>query len=335
MPKNNNKLVAFTTLLALCVVVFGAYVRLSDAGLGCPDWPGCYGYFGPPTSVNELSDVSKMFPDQPVDAKKAWTEMVHRYLATALGFLIFILFCLSIRNKLSQQPTPTADNKTKLAAVLFLLVVFQGLLGMWTVTLKVHPMIVLAHLAGGMSTLALLFYFYKKLTPSNLPVVKTKKISVALLLGFFLLIIQIMLGGWTSSNYAALGCPDLPFCYGQLWPDNMDFSMAFWYWQSFGINYEGGLLPPPAKTAIHFTHRIGAVITLLVLSALGAQYLRNSSRNIRAAAWYFLVALITQFVLGIIMVWSSINIVLATMHNGFAALLLLSFVNLLYALKHR
>ena len=335
MPKNNNKLVAFTTLLALCVVVFGAYVRLSDAGLGCPDWPGCYGYFGPPTSVNELSDVSKMFPDQPVDAKKAWTEMVHRYLATALGFLIFILFCLSIRNKLSQQPTPTADNKTKLAAVLFLLVVFQGLLGMWTVTLKVHPMIVLAHLAGGMSTLALLFYFYKKLTPSNLPVVKTKKISVALLLGFFLLIIQIMLGGWTSSNYAALGCPDLPFCYGQLWPDNMDFSMAFWYWQSFGINYEGGLLPPPAKTAIHFTHRIGAVITLLVLSALGAQYLRNSSRNIRAAAWYFLAALITQFVLGIIMVWSSINIVLATMHNGFAALLLLSFINLLYALKHR
>ena len=335
MPKNNNKLVAFTTLLALCVVVFGAYVRLSDAGLGCPDWPGCYGYFGPPTSVNELSDVSKMFPDQPVDAKKAWTEMVHRYLATALGFLIFILFCLSIRNKLSQQPTPTADNKTKLATVLFLLVVFQGLLGMWTVTLKVHPMIVLAHLAGGMSTLALLFYFYKKLTPSNLPVVKTKKISVALLLGFFLLIIQIMLGGWTSSNYAALGCPDLPFCYGQLWPDNMDFSMAFWYWQSFGINYEGGLLPPPAKTAIHFTHRIGAVITLLVLSALGAQYLRNSSRNIRAAAWYFLAALITQFVLGIIMVWSSINIVLATAHNGLAALLLLSFVNLLYTLKQR
>ena len=335
MPKNNNKLVAFTTLLALCVVVFGAYVRLSDAGLGCPDWPGCYGYFGPPSSPGELSDASKMFPDQPVDAKKAWTEMVHRYLATALGFLIFILFCLSIRNKPSQQPTPTADNKTKLATVLFLLVVFQGLLGMWTVTLKVHPMIVLAHLAGGMSTLALLFYFYKKLTPSNLPVVKTKKISVALLLGFFLLIIQIMLGGWTSSNYAALGCPDLPFCYGQLWPDNMDFSMAFWYWQSFGINYEGGLLPPPAKTAIHFTHRIGAVITLLVLSALGAQYLRNSSRNIRAAAWYFLAALITQFVLGIIMVWSSINIVLATMHNGFAALLLLSFVNLLYALKHR
>ena len=335
MPKNNNKLVAFTTLLALCVVVFGAYVRLSDAGLGCPDWPGCYGYFGPPTSVNELSDVSKMFPDQPVDAKKAWTEMVHRYLATALGFLIFILFCLSIRNKLSQQPTPTADNKTKLATVLFLLVVFQGLLGMWTVTLKVHPMIVLAHLAGGMSTLALLFYFYKKLTPSSFPVVKTKKISVPVLLGFFLLIIQIMLGGWTSSNYAALGCPDLPFCYGQLWPDNMDFSMAFWNWQSFGINYEGGLLSPPAKTAIHFTHRIGAVITLLVLSALGAQCLRNSSRNIRAAAWYFLVALITQFVLGIIMVWSSINIVLATMHNGFAALLLLSFVNLLYALKHR
>jgi cytochrome c oxidase assembly protein subunit 15 len=335
MPKHNKKLVAFTLLLAFCVVVFGAYVRLSDAGLGCPDWPGCYGYFGPPTSVNELSDAGELFPNLPVDAKKAWTEMVHRYLATTLGFLIFILFCLGIKNRSAEQQQNTVDNLTMLVTFLLFLVVFQGLLGMWTVTLKVHPIIVLAHLVGGMSTLALLFYFYKILTPSNLPVVKTKKISVALLLGFFLLIIQIMLGGWTSSNYAALGCPDLPFCYGQLWPDNMDFSAAFWNWQSFGINYEGGLLPPPAKTAIHFTHRIGAVITLLVLSALVAQYLRNSSRNIRAAAWYFLTALITQFVLGIIMVWSSINIVLATMHNGFAALLLLSFINLLYALKHR
>jgi len=335
MPKNNNKLVALTTLLAFCVVVFGAYVRLSDAGLGCPDWPGCYGYFGAPTSVNELSDASKMFPDQPVDAKKAWTEMVHRYLATALGFLIFVLFCLSIRNKLGQQQTPTADNKTKLATVLFLLVVFQGLLGMWTVTLKVHPMIVLAHLSGGMSTLALLFYFCKTTAPSSLPVAQTKKITGVMLIGFFLLILQIMLGGWTSSNYAALGCPDLPLCYGQLWPENMDFKTAFWSWQSFGNNYEGGLLPPPAKTAIHFTHRVFAVIVLLVLSALGIRHLRNSSRKTRVAAQYFLAILITQFVLGVVMVWSSINIVLATAHNGFAALLLLSFINLLYNLKHR
>mgnify|MGYP001229947431 CR=1 FL=1 len=336
MPNNNNKLVAFTTLLAFCVVVFGAYVRLSDAGLGCPDWPGCYGYFGPPASVNELSDASKMFPDQPVDAKKAWTEMIHRYLATALGFLIFILFCLGIRNRLSkQQKTTAAGNTTKLATGLFLLVVFQGLLGMWTVTLKVHPMIVLAHLVGGMSTLALLFYFYKKTTPSSFPVAQAKKISGVLFFGFALLVFQIMLGGWTSSNYAALGCPDLPLCYGQLWPENMDFTTAFWSWQSFGNNYEGGLLPPPAKTAIHFTHRVFAVIVLLILFALGGRYLRNPSRKIRIASQYFLAALITQFVLGAIMVWSSINIVLATAHNAFAALLLLSFINLLYNLKHR
>ena len=336
MPKHNKKLVAFTALLAFSVAVFGSYVRLSDAGLGCPDWPGCYGYFGPPNSPSELADTQKLFPDQPFNSTKAWIEMVHRYLATALGFLILILFCLGIRNKLGkQQKTTVVGNNTKLATVLFLLVVFQGLLGMWTVTLKVHPMIVLAHLMGGMSTLALLFYFYKKLTPSSLPVDKNKKITGALLLGFVLLIIQIMLGGWTSSNYAALGCPDIPLCYGQLWPDNMDLSTAFWSWQSFGNNYEGGLLPPPAKTAIHFTHRVGAVITLLALSALGVQYLRNSSRDIRTAAQYFLAALVTQFVLGIVMVWSSINIVLATAHNAFAALLLLSFINLLYNLKHR
>ena len=335
MLKHNKKLVAFTTLLAFCVVVFGAYVRLSDAGLGCPDWPGCYGYFGPPSSPGELADTEKLFPDQPFNSTKAWTEMVHRYLATTLGFLILILFYFGIKNRSSVQQTTNTDNKIMLPTVLLLLVVFQGLLGMWTVTLKVHPMIVLAHLVGGMSTLALLFYFYKKLTSSSLPVDKTKKITGALLIGFILLIIQIMLGGWTSSNYAALGCPDIPLCYGQLWPDNMDFSTAFWSWQSFGSNYEGGLLPPSAKTAIHFTHRIGAVITLLVLSALGIQYLRSTSANIRTAAQYLLGALITQFVLGIIMVWSSINIVLATAHNGFAALLLLSFINLLYALKQR
>ncbi len=334
MPKHNKKLVAFTTLLAFSVAVFGSYVRLSDAGLGCPDWPGCYGYFGPPNSPSELADTQKLFPDRPFNSTKG-IEMVHRYLATALGFLILILFYFGIKNRSDKQPSTNSDNKTTLLTVLLLLVIFQGLLGMWTVTLKVHPMIVLAHLMGGMSTLALLFYFYKKLTPSNFPIDKTKKITGALLIGFVLLIIQIMLGGWTSSNYAALGCPDIPLCYGQLWPDNMDFSTAFWSWQSFGNNYEGGLLPPPAKTAIHFTHRVGAVITLLALSALGIQYLRNASREIRIAAQYFLAALVTQFVLGIVMVWSSINIVLATAHNAFAALLLLSFINLLYTLKHR
>ena len=335
MPKHNKKLVAFTTLLAFSVAVFGSYVRLSDAGLGCPDWPGCYGYFGPPNSPSELADTQKLFPDQPFNSTKAWIEMVHRYLATALGFLILILFYFGIKNRPDKKPSTNSYNKTTLLTVLLLLVIFQGLLGMWTVTLKVHPMIVLAHLMGGMSTLALLFYFYKKLTPSNFPIDKTKKITGALLFGFVLLIIQIMLGGWTSSNYAALGCPDIPLCYGQLWPDNMDFSTAFWSWQSFGNNYEGGLLPPPAKTAIHFTHRVGAVITLLALSALGIQYLRNASREIRIASQYFLAALVTQFVLGIVMVWSSINIVLATAHNAFAAILLLSFINLLYTLKHR
>ena len=335
MPKHNKKLVAFTTLLAFSVAVFGSYVRLSDAGLGCPDWPGCYGYFGPPNSPSELADTQKLFPDQPFNSTKAWIEMVHRYLATALGFLILILFYFGIKNRPDKHPSTNTNNKTTLLTVLLLLVIFQGLLGMWTVTLKVHPMIVLAHLVGGMSTLALLFYFYKKLTPSNFPIDKTKKITGALLFGFVLLIIQIMLGGWTSSNYAALGCPDIPLCYGQLWPDNMDFSTAFWSWQSFGNNYEGGLLPPPAKTAIHFTHRVGAVITLLALSALGIQYLRNASREIRIASQYFLAALVTQFVLGIVMVWSSINIVLATAHNAFAAILLLSFINLLYTLKHR
>lgn len=328
MP-HTKKITLTAIVLAFIVIVFGAYVRLTDAGLGCPDWPGCYGFFSVPESNESLLEVEKNFPGQIVESGKAWREMIHRYIASTLGFLIVIIFAVYLSRKKQHRE----QEKTNLPLYLLLLVIFQGLLGMWTVTLKVHPLIVSAHLVGGLSTLSLLFYYYKKQSTQQ-PTTK-QKLSGFILLGFCFLIIQILLGGWTSTNYAALGCPDIPLCYGQLWPDTMDFQKGFLSWQSFGKNYEGGLLTPPARTAIHFTHRLGAVVVFFVLGAIGLKYLSNSNQQIKIAASYFLVALVTQLIIGIVMVWSSINLSLATAHNAFAAILLLSFINLLYSLKHR
>ena len=324
----SKKITLIAIVLAFIVIVFGAYVRLTDAGLGCPDWPGCYGFFGVPESSESLLEVEKTFPGQVVESGKAWREMIHRYIASTLGFLILILFGLS----LSQKRKSSDHSKTRLPLYLLMLVVFQGLLGMWTVTLKVHPVIVSAHLIGGLSTLSLLFYYYKKL---NTVSTVTKRLNGLVVLGFCFLGIQILLGGWTSTNYAALGCPDLPLCYGQIWPDNMDFKTGFLSWQSFGENYEGGLLTPPARTAIHFTHRMGAIVALFLLGGIGIKYLSHNHEPVQSAAKYFLAALIIQLMIGVVMVWTSINLSLATAHNAFAAILLLSFINLLYSIKYR
>ena len=324
----NKKITLTAIVLAFVVIVFGAYVRLTDAGLGCPDWPGCYGFFGVPESSESLLEVEKTFPGQVVESGKAWREMIHRYIASTLGFLILILFGLS----LSQKRKSGDHRKTRLPFYLLMLVIFQGLLGMWTVTLKVHPAIVSAHLIGGLSTLSLLFFYYKKLNTIN-PTIE--RLNGFVVLGFCFLIIQILLGGWTSTNYAALACPDLPLCYGQIWPDNMDFKTGFLSWQSFGENYEGGLLPPPARTAIHFTHRMGAIVALFLLGSIGIKYLSHKHKPVQSAAKYFLVALIIQLMIGVVMVWTSINLSLATAHNAFAAILLLSFINLLYSIKYR
>ena len=324
----SKKITLIAIILAFIVIVFGAYVRLTDAGLGCPDWPGCYGFFGVPESSESLLEVEKAFPGQVVESGKAWREMIHRYIASTLGFLILVLFALS----LSQRKKQGDQTVTRLPFYLLILVAFQGLLGMWTVTLKVHPVIVSAHLIGGLSTLSLLFYYYKKLNTVNAVI---ERLNGFVVLGFCFLIIQILLGGWTSTNYAALGCPDLPFCYGQIWPDNMDFKTGFLSWQSFGENYEGGLLSPPARTAIHFTHRLGAVVAFFLLGGIGLKYLKDNHQAVKSAAKYFLAALIIQLTIGVVMVWTSVNLSFATAHNAFAAILLLSFINLLYSIKYR
>ena len=317
----------FTILLALCVIVFGAYVRLTDAGLGCPDWPGCYGFVTVPQTAEDYLSVEENFPGEIVDEGKAWREMIHRYIASLLGFLILLMF---LKDFFSFRKDKGSLKDLKLSGALLALVIFQGMLGMWTVTLKVHPLVVTAHLIGGLTTLSLLFFYYRSIEMDSEKFVSAPNV---LFVGLSILILQIILGGWTSTNYAALGCPDLPLCYGEVWPSNMDFEEGFLKWQEVGVNYEGGQLSPSGRTAIHFVHRLGAIVALIALGLIGLRYLKHTSDRVRGASILMLIALSAQLAIGILMVWFGIPLFLATAHNAFAALLLLSFINLLYTVK--
>ena len=317
----------FTILLALCVIVFGAYVRLTDAGLGCPDWPGCYGFVTVPQTAEDYLSVEENFPGEIVDEGKAWREMIHRYIASLLGFLILLMF---LKDFFSFRKDEGSLKDLKLSGALLALVIFQGMLGMWTVTLKVHPLVVTAHLIGGLTTLSLLFFYYRSIETDSEKFISAPNV---LFVGLSILILQIILGGWTSTNYAALGCPDLPLCYGEVWPSNMDFEEGFLKWQEVGVNYDGGQLFASGRTAIHFVHRLCAIVALIALGLLGLRYLKHTSDRVRGASILMLIALSAQLAIGILMVWFGIPLFLATAHNAFAALLLLSFINLLYTVK--
>jgi cytochrome c oxidase assembly protein subunit 15 len=318
------------TILALCVVVLGAFVRLSDAGLGCPDWPGCYGRIAVPESAAHVKQADAAYPGRPVQPAKAWKEMIHRYFAGTLGLLILALAILAVAHR--------RERGQQLALPLFLvvLVIFQALLGMWTVTLLLKPLVVLGHLLGGMSTLALLWWMYQRHTAALSPLqpVAAPGLKRWALLGLVILVVQIALGGWTSSNYAALACTQFPTCInGQWWP-HMDFKNAFVLWRGLGINYEYGVLDSPARVAIHMVHRIGALVTFLYLGGFGIWTLvKAGSRRVRAVAGFLLVALVLQVSLGISNVVFSLPLPVAVAHNGVAALLLLTLVTLNHQLR--
>ncbi|MCU7797267.1 MAG: COX15/CtaA family protein, partial [Candidatus Thiodiazotropha sp. (ex Myrtea spinifera)] len=264
------RLAIFTCLLAFSVVLVGAYVRLSDAGLGCPDWPGCYGELVVPVQATTFQQDNNDY-SRPLHVGKAWKEMIHRYLAGSLGIFILSLAILAwLNRKSTAQPL-------LLPTLLLLLVILQAALGMWTVTLLVKPAIVTAHLLGGFATFVLLWLLALKLRPvDSLHTLSTSLLTRRfILLSLFVLIIQITLGGWTSTNYAALGCSEFPTCYdGQWWPD-MDFKEAFVIWRGLGVNYEFGVLENDARSAIHMTHRIGALATLITLGLLAIWLLRK------------------------------------------------------------
>ena len=315
-----RRLALLGTALALIVVILGAWVRLSAAGLGCPDWPGCYGHLTVDQAARNVDSINAAFPERPFVYHKAIKEMVHRYFASGLGLLILGLAVLAWRNRADpQQPV-------KLPLLLVALVILQGLLGMWTVTLLLKPLIVVLHLLGGLSTLSLLGWLAIDPAPAaSAQPIGLKRLA---LLGLAVLGLQISLGGWTSSNYAALACPDFPTCQNALWPQ-MDVQDAFVLWRGLGIDYEGGVLDHPARVAIHFVHRLGALLTALLVGWLALSAWRISpTPAVRMAGLMVGIALVLQLILGPLMVMRGLPLLLATAHNGMAAILLLCVVRL-------
>ncbi|HEY3851411.1 MAG TPA: COX15/CtaA family protein [Steroidobacteraceae bacterium] len=299
------------TLLAFCVVVLGAWVRLTDAGLGCPDWPGCYGHVFPEGSTHHFA--------------RAVHEMVHRYFASTLGLIIASLLGLALVNR--RDP----DQPVAPAAVLFVVVCLQGLLGMKTVTLLLQPLIVTAHLLGGLTTLAILRWL--SITPERRGLARSEAgLTTFAVVASAVLAVQIFLGGWTSTNYAAVACPDLPTCQRSFWP-SMDFKDAFVLWRGLGIDYEGGVLANPARVAIHFTHRLGAVVAGLTLLSLGVMVtMRARNRHLKIIGYVLILAVLVQIALGLSVVHWGVPLPVATLHNAGAAFLVLVMVTLVRAL---
>ena len=248
------------SLFTLVVISVGAWVRLTHAGLGCPDWPGCYGILGTPTSDIELAEAKKLYPDAVIDTGKAWREMLHRYLAGTLGIFIFYVSYLTLKY---------AKHVPKLLPIsLIVLIIVQSLMGMFTVTELVKPTIVTIHLVLGITTATLLLWNSFKIYNFTIDVRVDKKLTKLIILCTFALIVQIILGGWTSTNYASLACTDFPKCSDEWWPSNMNYSDAFTIINLPDINYELAPLAYNAKLAIHFAHRFGALILTILFSLL-------------------------------------------------------------------
>jgi len=325
-----RRLALLGALLCFGVVVLGGYTRLSNSGLGCPDWPGCFGHIAPSGSAAQYATAA--------DVRKAWVEMTHRYFAGTLGLIALAIAVLSIIARRAR------GVRVWFALTLLVLIVFQALLGMFTVTWLLKPLIVTGHLLGGLTTFGMLSWLYLSMRAQARGVDGTSVLDgnrlvesggrARLFAGLALaaLVLQVFLGGWTSSNYAALACPDVPKCQNQ-WVPEADYQDAFVLWRGLGINYAGGVLDHPARVAIHFTHRVGALLatTLLLLAAFFS--LRGLGSAPRWAALAVIGALALQISIGVFMVLRAFPLELAAAHNAGAALLVGTTVLLNRALR--
>ena len=317
-----RRIARIASLLGLIVVVVGAWVRLTDAGLGCPDWPGCYGHMSPAQAAGDAAAINAANPDRPFEYQKALNEMVHRYIAGTLGLLIIGLAAFSVWNR--RDPA----QPRVLPWILLATVLLQGLLGMWTVTLLLKPLIVTLHLLGGLTTVSLLWWL--SLTPEHREIkAAERKVRRLAIVTMAFVALQVSLGGWTSTNYAAAACTEFPKCQESWWPQ-MDFKNAFRLWRGLGIDYEGGVLDAPARVAIHYTHRLGAYVVIVLLITLGlAARRRAQTFPLRAAGLGVLVALTLQMLIGMNLIWQGWPLWLGTAHNAGAAVTVLAMVTLL------
>lgn len=313
-------------ILALMVVMLGAYTRLTDAGLGCPDWPGCYGRMVLPTAQAGLSHAQAQYPTVALEAEKAWTEMVHRYAAGTLGLLILIIFIRTVIVSRGSHQIPKV-----VPGFLMVLVIFQALLGMWTVTLKLLPVVVMGHLLGGILIFASLCYFRWQISEVNV----ANLYSWRKWIGFaaFILLMQVALGGWVSSNYAGIACVGFPACNGVWWP-MLHLTDGFNLLSPVGANYQGGLLDIDARITIQFIHRLGAIVTAAVVLILSVFIIaKSTSRPIKSISFVAIGLVLIQFMLGILNVVYLLPLGVAVAHNGVAAILFATLISMFYLAK--
>ncbi|RUL73698.1 COX15/CtaA family protein [Dyella choica] len=367
MALRTRKIIPYLAVLAAVfafgLVMFGAFVRLSNAGLSCPDWPTCYGKASWPHHEQAVAAANLAFPDRPYEATKAWREQVHRMLAGTLGVLVMLLALLAARRDrlvmlaivlsavfaavgvtlyLHGERTwssglaslaillPTAGafwlserDSSKMSVLALGVIIFQAMLGMWTVTLLLKPIVVMGHLLGGMTTFGLLAYAALRCNGFGSPDNRHASLRTAVTFGIVLLACQIALGGWTSANYAALACgTDFPTCLGQ-WAPPTDFHQGFVLSREIGVNYEGGVLDMAARSAIQIAHRIGALVVFGYLTWLAYRLLRG---GFRFGGLAVAVVLVVQVLLGISNVQFGLPLPVATLHNGGAALLLFTLL---------
>ncbi|MGF1773660.1 COX15/CtaA family protein [Vibrio wakamikoensis] len=345
-------LVRASLVFTVIVIAMGAYTRLADAGLGCPDWPGCYGQLTVPSSKVAVVVANTLYPERAVEPYKAWLEMIHRYLAGGLGLMVFAITAIGLSKR-------RRELGIVLPISLSLVIVFQAALGMWTVTLKLMPIVVMGHLLGGFTMFSLLFFTYLKLRPKievrranttdeacnadmafepkvvdkpatqTLPTLVSSRLKILALVALFVTVLQIMLGGWTSSNYAAVVCTALPICEGN-WAQYLDFKTAFTP-VHFGFDdYEFGVLEYPARMTIHVTHRIGAIVVAFVVGLLAFRLWRYPHPAIRKVGVTLAVLLTLQLMLGLSNVVFHLPLPVAVLHNLGAAFLLLSLIHTNY-----
>ena len=375
--RHYHRLAWAAVLLALCVIVFGGFVRLSNAGLSCPDWPTCYGKATWPTLDHEIASANESY-ERAVEVSKAWREQFHRHIAALLGVFVLVLALLAARRQklgiasvlgasalvalsipiymgiegrfasnhmlsvalfivaelmlLAHALRGTHGDASRFSALLLMVIIFQAVLGMWTVIWLVKPVIVMAHLLGGLLTLSMLTWLaFKTMPGSALVLAEAPRLRRLLWIGLVLLVVQIALGGWTSANYAALACgTDFPTCLGQWWPAQ-DYREGFVLWRGIGVDYEGGVLDGAARVAIQMSHRIMALLVVGHLLVVGLRMVRTPGLVFWGVV--LLVLLSAQVALGISNVVLGLPLWVATAHNAGAALLLFTVVGLLARLR--
>ena len=321
-----RKLVWVTVFLTFDLIMFGAFTRLTDSGLGCPDWPGCYGHANPFQAHADISAAEAAMPTGPVTVMKAWIEMIHRYLAMTVGVLIIAVMVIAWRRWL-QSGRSEPKYSPALPTILLAFVCLVGAFGAWTVTMKLHPAIVTIHLLLGLTLLSLLTWLGARQS-THLPVAPSANaLRMPAAFAIVILGIQIALGGWVSTNYAVLACTDFPLCNGRLIPE-MDFANGFSLWRDLGKTASGDYLPFPALTAIHWTHRNFAFVVVLVIAWVGYRALKTDGLE-KIGRW-LLIAIFVQFVTGVSTIFFNWPLALAVIHNGGAALLVLLLTMLNY-----